>query len=716
MKGKSSQDISTVIPHSRMVEVQRTVTKKHKLGIENSKLSKESEVLKIIKNSNHDLEDFDLIDKCMVKNIFLRNLETQARKEVIKQMCYCFVPADTVVFNQGAIGNYFYIIKEGKVDLIIDGEQKKTLRYGDSFGELALLHGALRSGTIKTLQETHMWCLERKKFKQVVDYINNKNFEENRAFIQSIPILNNMNLDTISLLCSNLVKEIYDPGNYIVKEGETADCIYIIKEGNVDVSTKEEVVRTLRKGDFFGVNSILAESTRTMNVIAKSICACYSISVGTLTNILGPNFKDVLYINFIKVAMKNSLNFSKLNGALIEGAYRSFTVKRFSGGDLVISKGSTIDNKIIIIIEGSLITSYDINFSFKNSSSDNRGEYIRTNSLEKVKFAERGKIMFEEEIKNRGNGKPNPILQFNLIADPDCFLLEADIEEFTKYLGGSIQDISEKSGLIDSLSKIPLFKNFNEKQINSFANQVEIEEFKKDEKIINEGEEGSKFYIVRTGKVNIYIDNKYTRTLNENEYFGEKSLFIKEPRSATVIAGDNNVSLYVFGQEIFKNIEENLRDFIIHRITLQDNTIKLQDLEYISTLGKGNFGNVFLVSCKKNNCLYALKAISKYQIDEEQLHSNMDMERQVLLQIDHPFIMKMVKSLKDDHDIYFLTEYIRGKELWDVIRDIGLLNKQQTLFYACSIMMAVDYLHKRKFIYRDIKPENVLVNEQVKYR
>ena len=72
-------------------------------------------------------------------------------------------------------------------------------------------------------------------------------------------------------------------------------------------------------------------------------------------------------------------------------------------------------------------------------------------------------------------------------------------------------------------------------------------------------------------------------------------------------------------------------------------------------------------------------------------------------------VVKLVKTMKDNNYIYFLMDYIKGKELFDVIRDIGLLNKFQTQFYGASIMLAVQYLHERKFIYRDIKPENIMV-------
>ena len=199
--------------------------------------------------------------------------------------------------------------------------------------------------------------------------------------------------------------------------------------------------------------------------------------------------------------------------------------------------------------------------------------------------------------------------------------------------------------------------------------------------------------------------------MNENEYLGERALFFKEPRSATAKA-QGEVEVYYLEKDAFETvIEKNLKDYLKDRLYLQDNTVQLSDLSYYMKLGSGSYGNVSLVKSNKNKFFYAIKNISCKQILYSQLHLNLELERSILLQIDHPFIVKLVKTMKDKNYVYFLMDYIKGKELFDVIRDIGLLNKFQTQFYGASIMLAVHYLHERKFVYRDIKPENIMVLE-----
>jgi len=199
--------------------------------------------------------------------------------------------------------------------------------------------------------------------------------------------------------------------------------------------------------------------------------------------------------------------------------------------------------------------------------------------------------------------------------------------------------------------------------------------------------------------------------MNENEYLGERALFFKEPRSATAKAHGDCEVYYLEKEDFEMAIAKNLKDYLIDRIYLQDDTITLDQLTYLITLGSGSFGNVTLVKSMKKNYLYAMKNISNKQILYNQMHKSLELERSILLRIDHPFIVKLVKTLKDEKYIYFLMDFIRGKELFSVIRDIGMLTKSQTLFYGASIMLAVRYLHQRKFVYRDIKPENIMVLE-----
>jgi hypothetical protein len=190
----------------------------HNLKIDNQhNESQEGENFKILKEKNKDLDDLDLINNCLAKHFFMKSLEKSARMDIIKEMSLVQLPENTVIFQQGDIGKYFYILHTGEVNLNANIQNTKIIRAGESFGELALLHQAPRSGTCMTLKECTFWILERKLFRKIIEHINKMNFEENKKFIQSIAILDLIEKDQKAILISNLLKEAYDEGDYIVK-------------------------------------------------------------------------------------------------------------------------------------------------------------------------------------------------------------------------------------------------------------------------------------------------------------------------------------------------------------------------------------------------------------------------------------------------------------------------------------------------------------------
>jgi cGMP-dependent protein kinase 1 len=682
VKGKNSINPTTSRINNKK---QKIIVKKRSLDTRDHS---EVDILQIVNKNNYEYNDYDMINNCLIKHFFMRSLDKEARKEIIKEMTLCKVEKGQTIFKQGSIGNFFYIVKEGEVHLFINDNFIKNFIPGESFGELALLHNAVRSGSVIAKEDTYLYCLERRNFRKIVDHIKLLNYEENKKFINSTSILTSLEPDLKLTLANNLIKEHYESGMYIVKEGEIGGCLYIIKDGQVECSTKGKFIRTLEKGDHFGEKSILMDTVRTMDVKAKTDCQIYSITIDTIKCLAGDNYKNVLYLNIIKKAFSVSKYFNKINVKLIENAFECFEFMNYNQNEVIIKAGLVMSTKIIIIVQGNVLNK-------------------KINQV----VAKTGEILFEEQIANLSNEKYN----YDLVAEPDCLIAEVTTENFLKFLGGSnsFKEILKISNALDSIGKIPLFKSFPQKKLETLSNIIKIQNFENGKRIIKQGEVDDKFYIIKSGKVDIYVNSSYARTLNVYESFGERALFFSEPRTATAQA-NGPVELYVLLAKDFKSIlEDNLSEYLKNRLYLQDSSIELKDLDFVTELGSGSFGNVSLVKSRKTKFQYAIKSISKKQIDHEQLHSNLDLERKILLRIDHPFIVKLVKTLKSDRHIFFLMEYIRGKELFDVIRDIGILSKSQTQFYGGSLLLAINYLHERKYIYRDIKPENVMVSLNV---
>ena len=147
------------------------------------------------------------------------------------------------------------------------------------------------------------------------------------------------------------------------------------------------------------------------------------------------------------------------------------------------------------------------------------------------------------------------------------------------------------------------------------------------------------------------------------------------------------------------------------RIELRNDQVALADLQIIKQLGEGMFGQVFLCSLRNGSLLYALKCVSRAKVINHQIAPNLINEREILMQIESNFVMKLVRTYKDDKRVYFLFEFINGEDLFDAIRHIDIVDDSAAKFYIGCLVLGLEALVSKAVLHRDLKPENVMVDK-----
>jgi len=258
---------------------------------------------------------------------------------------------------------------------------------------------------------------------------------------------------------------------------------------------------------------------------------------------------------------------------------------------------------------------------------------------------------------------------------------------------------------------------------------LERETFEVGDAIIRQGNKGDHFYIIASGDVGVYRTDPDTgkdsqlAVLHVGAYFGEKALLSEDLRQASCIA-ESKVTCLTLGREDFIDMMGTVDDMLVkenkseepgHGVDLADPgaftlDIALSDLEVKATLGCGAFGRVKLCRYPANDTYYALKCQAKRAIVESGLEEHVLNEMRVMRKIDHPLIAKLYLALQDNQHIYFVLELLQGGELFTHLRNKGKLPEQTARFYAASVVYAFSTLHAKRIAYRDLKPENLVMD------
>ena len=637
----------------------------------------------------------DKIIKILKNQIVFQGVSPEILSVIASEILILTIPEGKIIYDISDDGNFFYIIGKGKVVVNIQDNDNNVLGQWSTFGEISLFTEKKREEVIISKEPCELYTIDGESFRDIQKRNNEMVLKERYNFLNNIALFESLDKISKYNVAQKLKKKEFHSNNKIITKGEKGDKLYIIKEGIVSCRIGLQEIRRLSNNEYFGQNAILIDVKRGADIIALNKTVCYEISKDDLKEALTEDYIEIILFCFFKNAIeKNSSLKNIFIDSLLQDIFKCFSIQQYIKHERIYDPKNKIplksnNKKLVLILEGSL---------FKDN----------------LLLADKGKILGEELLSDT-----NQTISEEIYANPDAITFEANLFDIAKVLKIDLsQDKDNKEKplnilrAINKLKKIYLFKNLSEKTLESIAEGMKKQKFKPNEYIIEENTIGDKFFLIIKGRVRITVKGEFVRDLDSGDCLGENSLLTDSVlRTASAIALEK-VLCYVLSKNDFQVIlnDENTREYLLRKLALQDTEISLSSLHYIKFLGKGKFGTVSLVHNKKN--IYAIKAISRKSVEREKILAKYFVnERKIMLSLDHPFIIKMVKSMKNKHFCFLLIEFVNGTNLDEYLSHReSKQNLYETQFYIGSMLLMLDYLQKKYIAHRDIKPSNIMID------
>ncbi|XP_064780890.1 cGMP-dependent protein kinase 1 isoform X2 [Oncorhynchus masou masou] len=295
----------------------------------------------------------------------------------------------------------------------------------------------------------------------------------------------------------------------------------------------------------------------------------------------------------------------------------------------------------------------------------------------------------------------------------------------------------KREQLMGFLKTSRTLKALNDSQLSKIIDSMEEVKYQNNDVIVREGAEGNTFYIILKGEVKVTKklngQEKQIRKMGKGEHFGELALIREILRTATCTAV-GPVTCFSIDKEVFEEtipiehleLHDDISSMALEEPDAPEKTspssyLRLKDLIPVLyqegryqgepvTLGVGGFGRVELVTTLHHGKYFAMKRVSKKHIVAKRQEEHVLFEKRILKAIKSDFIVRLHSAFKDTRYIYMIMEFCVGGEIWTKLKEVGRFDEPIAVFCAACVVEAYAYLHKKGIMYRDLKPENLMLD------
>ena len=509
-----------------------------------------------------------------------------------------------------------------------------------------------------------------------------------------------MNDEEKDMLILAMQPHNYAAGDRIIQQGDMGDYFYIVSDGVVNFIKDGVDVGSCPRGGSFGELALLYDSPRAASCVAETNVSVYRVDQKTFRLMLARHADD--HHQDIRELIRGISIFKNLDDVTLNRFTRTMTPVSFKEGDRIVQKGE-IGNVFYIVQEGQ-VKIHDIGLG----DSKFEDQLLRPGDW----FGERALMTGEPRAANA------------TAMSEETILLAVDRKTFESTIGSlqGLMDIEMKKKFLKGLALFAQ-SDLTEPEMDQLAYLIREESYSKGETLVHAGKPYElKLWIIRHGRL-LVIQPKsgIIYDLRSGDHFGDKSICNETGHlSSHNAVCEEDMTAWVLTRENIEGVAGDITRLGRPQKPSERNhvakSVLFRDLKKHRVLGQGAFGKVWLVEHKKNSAAYALKAINKLRIIEAKQEKSIVREKELLMLLEHPFILHLVSTFQDEHHVYLLLPLIPGGELFSVLhkqktKGKGLGN-DSAAFYSSCVVEALGHFHQRSIAYRDLKLENVLIDEK----